>query len=449
MLRTLQKILFFAFTLSLFTQVGKHFWPEFALVSGIRVDYLAPVLYLSDLVILVLGVVWGVGEIGGGKGFKFKQYFPFAPVVLLLVVELFVVRSVQTHLYGVLKLVELVFVAVYVKQNIRDLVRPFVIALAVGSVLSSLLALAQFIHQGSFQSALYFAGERLYSTSTIGFATMRIGDNLLVRPYAAFPHPNVLAYSLSFSSIYLLYLFPMFRRKYLFGIAFGIIQIGILVTFSRVLILLYLCWLAYFLFKNLFPSVILIRQLAEKNPNKILHSVQDDKKKWMSILGVLGIGLLSFVYGLLYRDRFLDLLTRPRDLLFRVESIQAAFEIIKSNWLIGTGLNNYFYYMIDIQKNFSPVFLQPPHNIFVLILLQTGILGLILFATFLFQTVFRLFTNLKTAEGFSRRFFQATMAVLIVTLVSGVFDHFILTVQQGQLLGAVLIGLAWSSVERE
>lgn len=420
----LEQTLFFLFILSLFTQVGKHFWPEFALVSGIRVDYLSPTLYLSDLLVIGLGVVWGVGKMKGSKGFKFKPYFPFVPVILLLLLELFVVRSVQSHLYGVVKLAELVFVAFYVKQHIKDLIRPFVYALAIGSVFSSLLAIAQFVHQGSFQSVLYFAGERLYSASTIGIATMRIGDNLLVRPYGAFPHPNVLAYSLIFSSIYLLYLRldsgQARMTRCIYWIAFGIIQVGILVTFSRVLILLYLCWLAYFLFKNL-------------------------KGKWI-LIGSSAIGLLSFVYGLLYRDRFLDLLTRPRDLLFRVESIQTAFEIIKSNWLIGTGLNNYFYYMTDIQKNFSPVFLQPPHNIYVLVLVQIGILGLILFMTFLFQTVVRLSSSLNNAIGLDKSLYRASAAILIITLVSGLFDHFLLTVQQGQLFLAVLIGSAWSSV---
>jgi O-antigen ligase len=166
--------------------------------------------------------------------------------------------------------------------------------------------------------------------------------------------------------------------------------------------------------------------------------------KWIWLGGV-AIGLFSFGYGLLYRDRFVDLLARPRDFFFRVESIQSAFEIIQSHWLIGTGLNNYFSYLIGVQKNFSPVFLQPPHNVFVLVLLQTGILGLILFVTFVVQTFGQLLHRSQKSKGLDKTLIQATIVVLVIALFAGLTDHFFLTVQQGQLLIAVLIGIAWNN----
>src|SRR5260221_424888 len=53
----LQNKLFTLFIVLLPVQLGLHFWPDWALVSGIRVDYLAPVIYLTDLIVIALLVV--------------------------------------------------------------------------------------------------------------------------------------------------------------------------------------------------------------------------------------------------------------------------------------------------------------------------------------------------------------------------------------------------------
>ncbi|MEK7497805.1 MAG: hypothetical protein AAB656_02715, partial [Patescibacteria group bacterium] len=36
------------------TQIALHIWPDWALVQGIRVDYLAPAIYLTDIIIVAL-----------------------------------------------------------------------------------------------------------------------------------------------------------------------------------------------------------------------------------------------------------------------------------------------------------------------------------------------------------------------------------------------------------
>ena len=56
-LEALEKILLFLFVLLIPTQLGKHFWPEWSRVVGIRVDYLSPTLYFLDLVWLGLFLI--------------------------------------------------------------------------------------------------------------------------------------------------------------------------------------------------------------------------------------------------------------------------------------------------------------------------------------------------------------------------------------------------------
>ena len=40
------------------TQLALHFWPTEAFVFGIRVDFLAPAIYLSDLLVAMLLISW-------------------------------------------------------------------------------------------------------------------------------------------------------------------------------------------------------------------------------------------------------------------------------------------------------------------------------------------------------------------------------------------------------
>src|SRR3989338_9410931 len=50
----IENALFFLTLLFLPTQLGRHFWPSFSYILGIRTDYLSPTLYLTDILILLL-----------------------------------------------------------------------------------------------------------------------------------------------------------------------------------------------------------------------------------------------------------------------------------------------------------------------------------------------------------------------------------------------------------
>ena len=58
-MKKIHRILFFLLLLLLPVQLGRHFWPEFALVFGIRIDYLSPTIYLTDLLVIGILVSWG------------------------------------------------------------------------------------------------------------------------------------------------------------------------------------------------------------------------------------------------------------------------------------------------------------------------------------------------------------------------------------------------------
>src|SRR5258708_34693956 len=80
-----ERLIFSLLILLLPTQFGKHFWPDFTIVSGIRIDYLSPTVYVTDLLLLLLIIFFLLRKI---KKFRIKhvinkkQGFLFGAVVL-------------------------------------------------------------------------------------------------------------------------------------------------------------------------------------------------------------------------------------------------------------------------------------------------------------------------------------------------------------------------------
>jgi hypothetical protein len=85
------------------------------------------------------------------------------------------------------------------------------------------------------------------------------------------------------------------------------------------------------------------------------------------------------------------------------------------------------------------LYLQPVHNIFVLITAETGVVGLLLFLWLWFAT-FRRITN------YELRITGTLFSLLVIILITGSLDHYWLTLQQGQLLFATVIGLSWTKI---
>src|ERR1035437_8081006 len=55
-LAKISKLFFYLLILFLPTQLGKHFWPNSSFVYGLRLDYLSPTLYFTDILILLIFV---------------------------------------------------------------------------------------------------------------------------------------------------------------------------------------------------------------------------------------------------------------------------------------------------------------------------------------------------------------------------------------------------------
>lgn len=192
------------------SQLSYHWWPSWSLVHGIRVDYLSPTLYLTDLLLVGLLLL----------NFRqlLKHWRIFAIFAILALLNSYFSVLPVLSLYKWLRFGLLVGLFFYLVANMDRLRHYLVRGLVCAIVWTAGLAIWQFVLQGSTDSWWYWLGERTFSIATPGIAKVSLGEyGQLLRPYATLPHPNALAGWLGLSLILVSYFSKL--PKLIIGVA--------------------------------------------------------------------------------------------------------------------------------------------------------------------------------------------------------------------------------------
>ncbi|PIZ98601.1 MAG: hypothetical protein COX78_02950, partial [Candidatus Levybacteria bacterium CG_4_10_14_0_2_um_filter_35_8] len=115
--------------------------------------------------------------------------------------------------------------------------------------------------------------------------------------------------------------------------------------------------------------------------------------------------------------------------------LKEAFDLFLKHPILGVGLNNFIVSIPSVMKPSELNSLQPVHNIFVLNLVETGIIGSLFFLYFLFLTI---------KKNYKKKIFILSIFSIFFL---GFFDHYFLTLQQGQIMLTVFLGLWWGKNE--
>ena len=395
-------------------QFGKHFWPSFAFVIGQRVDYLSPTIYLSDVCIGGLFLLHG-------KQFVQKINAWFWLILLFLSIGIAFSQSPFAGWYELIKISELTFFGWFVVKQKKSILPKLFWTFIIGVMLEGVLGLWEFIAQRSINGLWYFLGERNFSASTPGIANATIHGQLVLRPYATFPHPNVFAGYVVIALLFFLATAFYTKVKSQRIISFFFIVFGsgvLLLTLARVAI-------------GVWVSLLIITLLFRFG-----------KRIGITVSIVIGIivGILSFIPY--FSGRFFDTYAYVESFDLRLLLQHAAIGMFVKNPLFGVGLNNFLIalpYYINGHVQFE--FLQPVHNIFLLVLSETGIAGLALFCVLLGLA----FTNnLRIVRKKPSQLSLLAFLSLAAIIGIGLTDHYFLTLQQGQLLFALILGLSFS-----
>lgn len=407
-------IFFYLLILILPTQLGKHFWPQFSFINGLRIDYLSPTLYLTDIVILLI-FIFSIKELL--VKIQKKYFSVFLLFISLLLTGILISKNPGAGLYGLIKFLEFSFLFVYVslrKSEIKENLIVFLMSLSV--IYESLISILQYFNGGSLNGIFYFLGERFYNAQTPGIANVSINGELFLRPYGTFSHPNVLAAFLVMYMIVIMFFLLRKAKGFLKVFLIATIILGttsLLFTFSRTGIL---SWV-----------LVLFLSFA----NAFLKKYKNFTRNF-SLFVLLFISLLMIFYFPLSQRIFNFNLT-DQSITQRETLINDSFKMISNYPLLGVGVNNF---LNNLHNNSLPYLLQPVHNIYLLVFAETGILGFL----FLIFFIFILLKKIYVHHSFE------SLVILMVILLMSSFDHYFLTIQQGQILFAFFLGLIYSGV---
>lgn len=402
MLWRFEKIIFFLTILFLPTQLGRHFWPQFSHIYSLPIDYLSPTIYFWDLLVLFLISIFLIQ----------KKKFSSLPLNLFLFFIFTQLLSLLPFLSPVInpgagfvrfgQYITAGLFGVYVASSRQRRGSPeaanIITPLTLGAVFESVLAIAQFIKGGSL--FFWILGERSFSVSTPAIATFDYQGLVFLRPYGTFSHPNVLA---AFLLVVLILLLNYKTSKtFLKNAIIWLLTLTIFLTVSR-------------------ASIVVLTVLLVINYGK----------KYLKQLFFLFILISPIII-----TRFSSLLNYDNiSLIRRSELSQTAFSFFISSPFFGVGLNNFIPFISSEIISGSAKFLQPVHNIYLLALSETGIIGFIGWIILL-----RFIIQDRKVASFA---YNSLFIILIWTSIFflGLFDHYFLTLPQGQRIIFLVWGL--------
>jgi hypothetical protein len=371
--------------------------------------------------------------------------------------------------------------------------------LSVAILYSSIIAIAQFFLQHSVGGLLWFLGERTFDITTPGIARAQFfpfiisNSREILRAYATFPHPNVLGGFLAIGLPLVSTLLIKHQRitnLYEFTNAFRILKklrgsenqrirksdisdysdasdiphfrkseysefseqfVGLIR--NSMIIYLWLVMLAgipalFFTFsRSAWIAFIILFLILKFKDWELFRNWKLEIRNLLPLVGFMA--LLGFFLLPYFKTMTLD----SESVFVRNELNSAAISMIFPSFnelstinyehiFVGVGLGNFLVELPKYYPHRDIFFLQPIHNIFLLVLSETGVIGFILFC-WLISSIY-LNKELKIKNyGITQKFPLSIIHYsLFIILLLGLVDHYPLTLQQGQLLFTFLVAFA-------
>lgn len=403
----LKKLLFSLLVIVLPSQLGIHYWPNWSFVSGIRVDYLSPTFYLTDIILTSLLFVWLIESIKKNKyhtpSYSRKTVLIILATTILIVLNILFSAFLLLAIYKWARIAESLLLGFYVYKNkdeVKNLLSKFI---PIALFWTTYLAISQWMRGGSLGGIFYYLGERSFTTSTPGIALTKIGSTVSLRPYATLPHPNALA---GFILVLWLIWFDLSKkRNFSFWLVTAFCLTTIFLTES------FAVWVAI-------ACIFLVR---------LRPQIKSIKKPLVICLFVLS--LLSPIIFSVFASETTKFSQNTRE---RIELAVMSGNMITKNPFLGVGLGGFIPQIPQVLGKLpaelhvrTPNLLQPTHSVPLLVVAETGIIG----------GMFLLFGVLQIP----------LTPVFVVIVVASLFDHYWMTLYQPLLLLAVVVGLSFVS----
>lgn len=407
-MQRLENFLLFLTLFFLPTQLGKHFWPDFSFVYSIKVDYLSPTVYLWDLLVILLILSFIIQNKPINKlALNITLIFILACTISLLPL------LASTYLInigaGLVRVEQYLIAAVFgiyiASQNFKEVLQKLFWPLSISVIFISLLGIMQFFFAQSI--GFWVFGERTFSISTPAIAKFDYHGWQFLRPYSTFSHPNVLA-------AFMLLILPLLtinsqtlNQKRIFYLSLVLGSLVTVLSVARTVLVAGIIGLSFFL-----------------------------KRKLILVLIGFLLVLSPFFYTRFASIKDFDSLSLSR----REQMNEIALNIFLQNPFVGVGVNNFIPVASDQLLIGPSRFLQPVHNIYLLSLSETGILGIISLSLIFTSALYIINKSHVPAKT------KHTLFLMWITITFlGLFDHYFLTAPQGYRLLFLIWGLSFAT----
>ena len=487
------KYFFFCFLLSVPLQTRKVFFTDYSFYTGEFTEYGSIFLYLSDLLFfaaLISLVLFnsdiikkGLSELKNKSG-KSRNGMIFRAILILVtwffVDTLISGKYIEIGLFRSFKMVEMLLLVFFIFSTLKE--KSFLLsslfAIVISGFLQSILAIYQFLYQKNlFSSPLLhkLTGETVLSPFLPGIAKIGEGGEKMIRSYGTFPHPNLLGGFLIFSLFISFYLYlehkyyllsrvtPFFKNnrkllnRYLLPVLwitiFTIQLLALTLSFSRS------AWLGFAISSVIFLALIFRCIKIVSRETIIAGFIKKYKEIILTVLLLTGvfIGNLNLLSSRIFQD------------VSREDGINSQSAILPQN---DTFTDRYFFNIVSRETIArSPILgsgpgtsvfqikpyldrngktdrleswqYQPPHNIYILSTAEIGIIGFCVLLLIVVGSIRRAAKDIVSRETFlDKKIFKiCILSTLCGFLFVGFFDHYFWTLQQGQLIFWMTIGL--------
>lgn len=376
-------------------------------------------LYAFDVVFIILLICFLLVKSRKLKVENFKnekiRIIYYILFVVFIVVNVFVAINELIAIYWWLRIFQgilLVWMLSKIKFSKIKLATSFVISVS----LSAFLGIGQFLTQSAFASK--WLGLAYHSARDLGQSVVEFADQRWLRAYGSFSHPNILAGFCVITFVLCIWIFlqkrlnsKTIKYRLFLTLANLVIISGLFFSFSRA------AWIAL--------GIVIINLLIKKIEWKVVGGS-------LLLLIVLSLVFLPLVKTRFYSQERLEINSNKE----RIEITKDSFELIKNNLWLGVGLGNYTSELQNIKPNLAAWNYQPVHNIYLLILSELGLVGLIFIALIVFWFV----KNKKLFSGDKLELFFIFLYLFIFIFLF-CFDHFWWTQASGVFLVFLIVGL--------
>jgi O-antigen ligase len=250
---------------------------------------------------------------------------------------------------------------------------------------------------GGASLGLSMLGESQVVSGMQGSSFVTLNNEVFLRAYGTFPHPNVLGGYFVMNVLLGVFLYSKSKDFYkkLSILLIILSSIFVTLTFSRISILLVL-------------GIVFVTLVYKLIKGK----------------------LFSFT-PLLLVERFTNLMAgNDTSWADRVNLMKSSFSVMKNNWMVGTGLGNFTKGMESVIPTTvnGVLLIQPVHNVALLMITELGILGSLLYVVLLGKI---LISNISKMNWFK-------WLVIISLVIIGCFDHYLFSLPQGMVIGGIL-----------